>query len=623
MCGITGIVDLRGEGRAAGAIVEAMAAVLTHRGPDAGGVLVEPNVALGFRRLSIIDLDSGDQPIFNEDRSLALICNGEIFDYLALRDDLAARGHVFRTRTDVEVLLHLFEERGAGLLDGLNGQFAFALLDRRSGSLLLARDPFGICPLYYAVVDGLFLFASEIKAILEHPRAPREVDLTGLDQVLSLPGPISPRTVFRGIESLPPGHFLEVAGGEVRSREYWDLDYPREGDDGVDGVCRRRLADELGERFTRSVRLRLQADVPVGFFLSGGLDSSLIAATIGRVSPDGPRHSFSVTFSDPRICERRYQRLMAEHVGSIHHETAFSEEDVVARLAEVVYHAECPLKETYDTASLALSRSTREQGIRVVLNGEGSDELFAGYVGYRFDRRRAAEPPRHDLETLLGNEIRQRLWGDPHLHYEKDELAFREVKEILYAPELVARLDEFDCTFFPVVDPARLEGRHAVHKRSYLDFKLRLAGHLIADHGDRMTMASSVEARYPFLDLDVVELCRVIPPDFKLDRFTEKSILKDVARDWVPAEIVEREKFGFVASGSPALLQRDLEWVADQLSYERIRRLGYFNPDTVETLKRRYSQPGFRLDPALEDDLLIVVLTFGLLQETYGLPALG
>lgn len=622
MCGIAGIIDLRGEGRADPGVVGRMTDVLTHRGPDAAGRLVEPDVALGFRRLSIIDLETGDQPLFNEDRSLALICNGEIFNYRELRDELVARGHVFRTRTDVEVLVHLYEDHGPELLKNLNGQFAFALFDRRRRTVFLARDQFGICPLFHAEVEGLLLFGSEIKAILEHPLAPREVDLQGLDQVLSLPGPISPRTVFRGIHSLPPGHSMLVAGGEVRISEYWDLDYPREGD-GPEGGPPRNFAEELRECLTRSIRYRLQADVPVGFFLSGGLDSSLIAAVIRQVSSGVPRHSFSISFSDARICEAKYQRLMSDHVGSIHHETPFVEHDVAARLREVVYHAECPLKETYNTASLALSRCTRDHGIRVVLNGEGSDELFAGYMGYRFDKRRAAEPRRHDLETLLGNEIRERLWGTPDLFYEKDELAFREVKEMLYAEPLAARLDEFDCTFFPVVNKERLDGRHPVHQRSYLDFKLRLAGHLIADHGDRMTMANSVEARYPFLDFDLVELCRRMPADLKLNGFTEKSILKEVARDLVPVAIIEREKFGFVAPGSPALLQRNIEWVADHLSHSRIQRQGYFNPDTVEILKAKYSQPGFGLNQALEDDLLIVVLTFGLLQDTFDLPALA
>jgi asparagine synthase (glutamine-hydrolysing) len=622
MCGIAGFIDLRQEGRIDQDILTRMTGTIVHRGPDSGGSFVEGSAALGFRRLRIVDLETGDQPLFSEDRSLVLTCNGEIYNHRELREELTAKGHVFRTRTDVEVLLHLYEEEGPELLHRLNGQFAFALYDRRERSLFLARDQFGICPLYYTVVDGLLIWASEIKAILEHPRAPREVDLTGLDQVLTLPGPISPRSVFRGIESLPSGHFLLARNGGVKTVEYWDLDYPLQ--DEVEGaLSEEHYASRLGELFERSVRYRLQADVPVGFFLSGGLDSSMIAAMIRRVSPDVQRHSFSVSFTDARISEARYQRLMSRLVSSIHHEIPFAETDVATWLSEAVYHAECPLKETYDTASLALSRAARDQGISVVLNGEGSDELFAGYVGHRFDRRRAGTGKRHDLDTVLGDAIRERLWGDPDLYYEKDEHAFREVKEMLYAPDLSARLDEFDCTNFPVVNKERLRGRHPVHKRCYLDFKLRLAGHLIADHGDRMAMASSVEARYPFLDFQLVELCREIPPDFKLNGFNEKAILKEVARDLVPREIIEREKFAFVAPGMPSLLQQGIEWIQDQLSYERIKRHGYFNPDTVELLKKKYSQRGYTLSHHLEDDLLIVVLTFGLLKDAFELPALS
>lgn len=622
MCGIAGLIDLRQEGRIDRDVLTRMTDTLMHRGPDLGGFFVEESVGLGFRRLSIIDLQTGDQPLFNEDGSLVLTCNGEIYNYKELRAELEDKGHVFRTRTDVEVLLHLYEEEGPELLGRLNGQFAFVLYDRRERSLFLARDQFGICPLYYAMADGLLIYASEIKAILQHPRSPREVDLTGLDQVLTLPGPISPRTVFRGIESLPAGHFMLARNGDVKTAEYWDLDYPLLGEEG-DGLPEEHYAGRLRELFEQSVRYRLQADVPVGFFLSGGLDSSLIAAMIHRVSPEISRHSFSVSFNDERISEARYQRLMSQHVSSIHHEIPFAEHDVALRLREVVYHAECPLKETYDTASLALSRATRDQGIVVVLNGEGSDELFAGYVGYRFDKRRAEEGKKRDLDTVLGDEIRERLWGDPDLYYERDEHAFREVKEMLYAPDLAERLDEFDCTYFPVVNQERLRGRHPVHKRSYLDFKLRLAGHLIADHGDRMAMASSIEARYPFLDLQLVDFCRRIPPDLKLNGFTEKAILKKAAGDLVPREILEREKFAFVAPASPSLLQQDIEWIQDQLSYERIRRQGYFNPETVELLKNRYSRKGYTLSHNLEDDLLIVVLTFGLLQDVFDLPALS
>lgn len=599
-----------------------MTEALFHRGPDSHGYFVDENAGLGTRRLSIIDLTTGDQPVFNEDRSLVLSCNGEIFNYRELRSSLEKQGHTFRSQTDIEVLVHLYEDEGMEFLNKLNAQFGLAIYDRVKRTLFLARDQFGICPLFYTVVDGFLIYASEIKAILAHPRAPREVNLTGLDQVLSLPGAISPQTVFRNIFSLPSGHYLTVERGQVAVREYWDLQYPLNGE-GSDGKPEQYYAERLRDLLEQSVRLRLQADVPVGFFLSGGLDSSLIAAMIRRVSPDVQRHSFSISFSDERICESKYQRLMSESVGSIHHEIPFNDADIALRLSDAVYHSECPLKETYNTASLALSKETKQNGVTVVLNGEGSDELFAGYVGYRFDKRRPDGVKSQDLDTLLGNEIRAKLWGDEDLFYEKDDYSFRETKQALYSSQVGDQFTEFDCINFPVINKDRLRGRHPVHKRSYLDFKLRLGHHLISDHGDRMTMANSIEARYPFLDRDLVEFCTQIPPDLKLNGFHEKYILKRAAENIIPRQIVDREKFGFVAPGSPALLQQRIEWVEDLLSYDLIKRQGYFNPDTVEYLKKKYSQPGFQLNLTLEDDLLIVVLTFGLFLKLFELPNLN
>lgn len=621
MCGLVGFLDMRKQRRIDEGILRRMTDCLVHRGPDSSGFYIQGNIGLGFRRLSIIDLETGDQPLFNEDKSLALLCNGEIYNHASLREELMQRGHRFRSRTDVEVLLHLYEESGEGLLTRLNGQFAFVLYDSRADTVLIARDHFGICPLFYTVVDGLLIFASEVKAILEHPQVRREVDLTGLDQVLSLPGAISPRTLFKNISALPPAHAMTVRDG-IRIQEYWDLDYPRE-QEAPAAKPERYYTERLQELFERSVQLRLQADVPVGFFLSGGLDSSMIAAMIHRTSPATQRHSFSISFKDRALCESKYQRLMSESVNSIHHDIPFDGTDIAARLGKAVYHAECPLKETYNTASLALSRETRESGVTVVLNGEGADELFAGYVGYRFDKRRAGSEGSSDLETVLGNEVRKQAWGDPHLYYEKDEYAFREVKAMLYSEELRECLDEFDCFHFPIVNKDRMAGRHPVHKRSYLDFKLRLAGHLIADHGDRMAMANSIEARYPFLDLDFVEFCREIPADLKLNGFHEKWILKRAAENLVPREIIEREKFPFAGPGTPALLRLKDEWVEDMLSHERIKRLGYFDADAVSFLKQKYSKPGAALSQTLEDDLLIVVLTFSALQDAFSLPSLN
>jgi asparagine synthase (glutamine-hydrolysing) len=622
MCGLAGYIDLRRQGRVDDQVLKKMTDTQVHRGPDSRGCYWQENAGLGFCRLSIIDLETGAQPVFNEDRSLVLACNGEIYNYVELRKELVERGHSFYTNSDVEVLVHLYEEHGPNCVTRLNGQFAFAIYDTRDHSLYLARDHFGICPLHYACVDGLFAFASEIKALLAIPEMPRAVDLVGLDQVLSLPGTISPRTMFRSIESLPSGHYAIVKNGKMHITEYWDLDYPLAGEED-ERKPETFYVNRLLELFEASVRYRLQADVAVGFFLSGGLDSSVIAAMIRSISPETERHSFSVRFSDSRIDESKYQRMMANAVGSIHHEITFDESQVESRLRSVVFHSECPLKEAYNTASLALSRIAKESGIKCVLNGEGSDELFAGYVGYGFDKRRAERPRKNDLETIMGNEIREKLWGDQDLCYEKDEYSFQEIKGALYSESLSRQREEFDCFNLPVINKERVRGRHPVHKRSYLDFKLRLGGHLIADHGDRMAMANSIEARYPFLDIGLVEFCRKIPADFKLNGFTEKAILKKAAKSLLPAEIVAREKFGFVAKGSPSLLQANVEWVWDMLSYEQIKRQGYFSPDTVEGLKKKYSREGYHLDPALEDDFLMVVLTFGLLQEEFALPALA
>ena len=619
MCGIVGCFDLAGRPTDP-AVLSRMTGTLRHRGPDSAGCFNEGGTAFGFRRLSIIDLATGDQPLYSEDGNLVLICNGEIYNYRELAAELTAKGHRLRTKSDVEVLLHLYEEHGCDFLTRLNGQFSFALYDRRERVLFLARDPFGINPLFYARIGDLFLFASEVKALLEHPLAPREVDLTGLDQVLTFPGLVPPRTLFRGISSLESGHFLRVSAAGVIHQEYFDLIYPEEADRGPEEP-ESFYVDGLRARLLASVRYRLQADVPVGFYLSGGLDSSLIGALISQISSE-PRHSFSIVFPDREITEEKYQRLMSRHLETIHHEIAFDAAQIGDRLGAVIYHCECPLKEAFDACALALSGAAREAGIPVVLAGQGADELFAGYIGYRFDQAGLRAGRSSDLDALLEEEIREVLWGDRDLFYEIDFLPLRETKTALYSPALSPRLAEFECLGFPLVRGERLSGRHYVHQRSYLDFKLRLSEHLLSEHGDRMALANSVEGRYPFLDPAVVEFARRMPPRLKLKDLVEKYVVKKVAEGLVPEEIIHREKLGFRAPGTPYLLQQGIAWIEDLLSYDRIKRQGYFDPNVVERLKTRYRQPGYRLNAHLEIDLLMVVLTFGILIERFQLPGL-
>ncbi|HEX8171692.1 MAG TPA: asparagine synthase (glutamine-hydrolyzing) [Thermoanaerobaculia bacterium] len=610
MCGIAGIFQFDREAPVHAPALAAMTGRLAHRGPDDSGAFTTAGAALGFTRLSIIDLGGGNQPHFSEDGSIVSVCNGEIYNFRELRASLEQRGHRFRSRCDVEVLVHLYEEYGAALVDRLNGQFAFAILDRRKRELLLARDHAGIAPLFYTRTRDALLFASEIKALLVHPDVHPEVHLEGLDQVLTFPGLVAPATMFRGIHALPAGHLLRVREDEVALQEYWDLDYP------VEPVPSPASIDALDDALRNAVSRRLVADVPVGFYLSGGLDSSLIGSMVHALRPDQRFHSFSIAFADAAIDERRHQRTMARRLETIHHETEFAQADIIERLRDAVWFAEAPLKESYDTCSLALSRLVRDSGLKVVLTGEGADELFAGYVGYRMDetRMRGGED---ELDELLEDELREELWGDPRFFYERDYYRFREVKRELYAPDVAAQLPSFDATRRAPVQLEKLRGRHPMHRRSYIDFKLRLSDHLLADHGDRVAYASSVEARYPFLDRDVIEIARTLPPSLLVRDSVEKFAVREVARRYLPREIAAREKFGFVAPGSPYLLRRRIDWIEDLLAPATIKRQGLFDVAAVERLKAQARRDGAAINTTFETDLLMIVLTMGIFLERF------
>ena len=620
MCGIAGIVDLAGKNTVERHVLEAMAGSLVHRGPDDAGFHVEERWGFAFRRLAILDLTTGNQPHYNEDRTIVSVCNGEIYNYRELRETLIAKGHRFQTTCDVEVLVHLYEEYGREFLDRLNGQFSFAIFDKREQILFLARDHVGITPLFFTEAGGAFIFASEVKAILKHPAVRWSVDLTGLDQVFTFPGIVSPTTMFASIRSLKPGHCITVRNGRVEIREYWDLVYPGEGEGG-DGRPESFYVEKLDELLRRAVRYRLNADVPVGFYLSGGLDSSLIAAIINDLDPREQWHSFSIGFHQPDIDERKYQRLVSSQVRSIHHEILFDWPDIINRIKTAVYHAESPLKESYDTCSLALSELVRSEGMKVILTGEGSDELFGGYVGYRFDMlQRDGVDEIDDAETQIEKEIRQRLWGDSRFLYERNFFAFRETKAAIYSAAVGAMLDDFCCEGKELVDVSKMIGRHPLHKRSYADFKLRLSDHLLSDHGDRVSLANSVEARYPFLDREVIEFARTLPVGLLMKDSAEKYIVRRTAGRYLPDAVINRQKFGFVAPGSPYLLKQDVPWLNDLLSYDKIRREGYFNPDTIERLKKTYRGDTFTVNQTFDNDLLMTVITFEIFLELFAMP---
>lgn len=624
MCGICGFIKFnRNVEQQDHGIVSRMNRRLLHRGPDAQDTLLFNNVALGFSRLSIIGLENGMQPIFNEDASVLVICNGEIFNYIELRKMLQSKGHVFRTSSDVEVLVHLYEDHGTGFLNMLNGQFSFALYDKRKRQLFCARDQLGILPFFYTYTQEHFVFGSEIKAILEYPGIPREVDLTGLDQTFTFAGMISPRTMFKDIHSLENGHFLVVDHeGEIMKQEYWDLTYP-EGDI-PETKKEEDYIDELESIFENAVKLRLRADVPSGFYLSGGLDSSMIAMKVQQLAPGITKEAFSIDFMESLHSESVYQKLVAGESRALLNQKTFLYDDISTRLQHSVYHSECPIKETYNTASLLLSEAVRSKGIKVILSGEGADEFFAGYVGYRFDKMRAMGLVQNNASPAE-RQLRKKLWGDESFFYEKNFLEFDEIKRALYSEEVNANFDEINCLNHYVINKRRVNNLHVLNKRAYIDYKIRLVDHLVSDHGDRMAMANSVEVRYPFLDKDLVEFSTRLPPELKLQDLTEKYILKRLASRFVPQQVFQREKFHFIAPGSPYLLQKNIGYVNDILSYDLIKRQGYFDPDQIESLKKMYSQKGFTINAPFETDLLIIVITFGILLDTFfksSVPAL-
>ena len=486
---------------------------------------------------------------------------------------------------------------------------------------MLGRDHFGICPLFYTRHEDTFVFGSEIKSLLQVPGVLRAVDMKGLDQILSFPSNVSPTTLFKGISSIEPGHYAVIRDGTFTTHEYWNLDYPD-----VDNESAKQnesyYVEGVNELLLKSVNQRLNADVPVGFYLSGGLDSSLLGGIIRKLKNGDPIRSFSICFSESSenrdINEQRFQRILSRHINSTHNELEFNWDNFGSRLRDVVYHSECALKESYNICSLVLSKQAKDENVKVVLCGEGADELFGGYAGYKFDRLSFKNGHvQEDLNQIQERQLRKVLWGDPDFIYEKEEHEFKSTKKALYSDGVNAQYADFDCTKGPVVDLRRLNKKHVFHKRSFLDFKLRLAGHLIADHGDRMTMANGIEGRYPFLDVELIEFCKEIPPDLMMRGMTEKYILKKIGERYIPKEIVDREKFGFVAPGSPQLLRNNNDWVHDILSYDSIKKRGFFNPDTIERLRKMYTRENFNLNPSYDVDLLMIVITFNLFLEVF------
>ncbi len=548
MCGICGRVALDGAPVDRAPIV-AMLERLVHRGPDSAGLFDAPGIAAGIRRLAVIDVAGGDQPISNEDGTVTVVLNGEIYNFRELRQALEARGHRFRTRSDTEVLVHLWEEDGADLVQRLNGMFAFCLHDRRTGETMLARDHLGIKPLYWTERQGTLTFASEIAALLTSDTAAPEVDHDVLIELFCLQFLSGDATLYRGIRKLPPGHALHVRKGEIEIHRYWDVppSAPRDGQDD------RTFEDELRRLLDEAVRAQRVADVPLGVFLSGGLDSSIVTALLSAQS-ERPVETFSVGFDgDAALDEREFAQAAAVRYGTAHHEIVVSPIDIATELPGLVEHLAEPVLDPALLPTYLLSRFARER-VTVVLTGEGADELFGGYKRYAYQKRfgwlgalpGVRQLGRGALGELLPRRIEQALGaaseGDPALSH------------IEWASVLGSRVAQslFDRDRFRAY-----EERVAQRFAPYFDrTELRLADQLRADQSewlphnllskvDRATMAASLEARVPFLDTRIVEWAAGLPDDQRIRGRVTKRVLREAFRDRLPARVLERPKRGF------------------------------------------------------------------------------
>jgi asparagine synthase (glutamine-hydrolysing) len=641
MCGIAGIVDLRGHRPVPAGRLRRMADAMVHRGPDDEGYFTADGVGLANRRLSIVGLADGRQPITNEDGSVVVVFNGELFDYPELKLALEAKGHRFSTHCDTELIAHLWEEHEDRLLDHLRGQFAFAVWDQRRRRLVLARDRFGICPLYWSrqvsPEGDWLLFASEVKGLLASGLVEARPDLRGIDQVfhfLAVPGPA---TCFAGVELLQPGHALTIdlngrgRDARIEARRYWAIEFPDRGEEVRGG---KQTVDELERLLLRAVERRLRADVPVVSYVSGGIDSSIVAAMAARIRGE-PVPSFTVQIKAPRLDETRQAAVVSRHLGAEPIVVPVNDTDVVDAYPELIRAAEAPVIDTSSTAMLMMAREVHRRGYKVALTGEGSDEWLAGYVWYKVHRVFGL------LDRIpgfpLGRAVRQLLYeitstapdARRHIRAMRDSLGHHSAFQDFYSLLIAARFLFFDDDTLAALadhnpylglapDLDRMRRWDPLNRGLYWAGRIHLAGHLLSLKGDRVAMRSSVETRYPFLDEDVFAFLAGLHPDWKLRGFRDKYILRLVGERYLPREIAWRPKAMFRAPLDSFFARHVPRFVDELLSEPSLRKTGWFNVERVRAWRRRMQagRVGLRRRTVIELGL-VGVLTSQLWYHTF------
>jgi asparagine synthase (glutamine-hydrolysing) len=631
MCGVAGIVALSEAAAAPDrAALLRMAGALHHRGPDEHGIYRDHRAGLAHARLSIIDLSAGQQPLSNEDGTLWVVYNGEIFNYVELRAELVALGHRFRTQSDTEVIVHAYESWGDGAFARFNGQFAIALWDSTRGALVLARDRLGVRPLHICEHGGRVLFASEVKAIFAaDPQIPRAFDPAGLGETFTFWSTVAPRTVFQGISELCPGYVRTYTRDRRVEHAFAAVRYPESAADGFQGSLEDAVV-AVRDALREATRLRmLRADVPVGCYLSGGLDSSLVAA-LGLEAKGEKFCTFSVRFEDAEYDETSFQRAVAARLHTDHREILVSRRDIAGVFPEVVAHTERPILRTAPAPLFLLSRLVRDAGIKVVLTGEGADEMFAGYDLFREGkvRRFWARHPESRLRPLLLSRLYPYLARSPVASQAMAREFFGQNLELSHLPGFahdtrwrttaaLGRLFAPSMRQASIGRDARAEllaslppeiGRWSpLAQDQYLEIRTLLSGYILSSQGDRMLMAHSVEGRFPFLDVNVVELAGSLPPHYKLRVLDEKHVLKDAAKGLVPDAVVRRKKQPYRAPDALSFFSADApEWVADATSERALETAGVFDPRAVGQLFRKGRAAGDRGQFSNSDNMAIV-----------------
>ncbi|NTV50336.1 MAG: asparagine synthase (glutamine-hydrolyzing) [Geobacteraceae bacterium] len=636
MCGIAGILNISNNPLIERSSLEQMIGMLRHRGPDGSGFFLRHQVGLAHSRLSIIDLEGGAQPICNEDQTLWVIFNGEIFNYPELRRDLELRGHRFSTQSDTEVIVHLFEEKGERCLEELNGQFAIALWDERKQKLFLARDRMGIRPLFYTTHNGRFYFASEVKAIFAADATiPRTIDPEVLAEVFTLWMPADRDSIFRGVRQLAAGHYAWVESGYgMRESAYWDIPFcpPQHCREKTEGA----YAEELKELLVDAVRLQLRADVPVGAYLSGGLDSSAITSLVRRYTTNQLK-TFSVTFSDSSYDESREQQEVSAFLGTDHAAVNCSYDDIAAVFPKVVWHAENVLLRTAPAPLFLLSRLVRESGYKVVLTGEGADEILGGYDIFKEAKIRAFihRNRQSHLRPLLLKRLYPYLALSPTgsaAYAERFFATDASLDDPFYAHrprwKTTAWLRPFLCDdsmpshhrdpveTLAAIYGEKLAGLDFFTAAQYLESKTLLTNYLLSSQGDRMAMAHSVEGRFPFLDHRVVEFACQIPPHLRMKVLNEKNILKKALADGLPTSILFRKKQPYMAPDIASFSGKAGQECSERyLSDQAVADAGLFRPVAVRQLVakcQKGQKQGFR-----ENMAFIGILSAQIIHEHY------